>query len=155
VGTKIKRQPAEASDIPATDAPMSTQRLRAGCSSPECTSAVLQLGVPASSAKVVAVEGPATLPGNGGGPTEAEWSKANATESDSRNAHGTFLLYVDAGVRPYVQDPSLKIPAGIPPPNTRQNISNCRMLQIRAIGAPSCGRRDLQLDRYAGVLLFP
>jgi len=27
------------------------------------------------SAEVVAVEGPATLSGNGGGPTEAEWAK--------------------------------------------------------------------------------
>jgi hypothetical protein len=66
---------AAASDIPVTDAPVSTQRLRAAFSSPASTPAVLQRGVPGSSAKMVAVEGPATLPADGSGPTEAEWSK--------------------------------------------------------------------------------
>jgi hypothetical protein len=70
-----RRVRTPSSSAPDAAATVSAQMLRAAFSTPTSTPAVLQRGVPRRSAKVVAVEGPTTLPGNGGRPTETEWAK--------------------------------------------------------------------------------
>ena len=67
---KSSEWPAEASDAPAADAPVSPQRLRAAFSSAASAAAVLQRAMPEGGSEVVAVEGAATIPGDNGGQTE-------------------------------------------------------------------------------------
>src|ERR1700693_2549006 len=61
--------PAEAS---ATAPALSAQGLRAAFSSTASAPALLQRELPTGSAEVVAVESPATVPGNGGGTRETQ-----------------------------------------------------------------------------------
>jgi hypothetical protein len=57
---------------PAQGPTLSAQGMRAAFSSAASAAALLQSAVPGGGAGVVAVEGAATLPRDGGGPTEAE-----------------------------------------------------------------------------------
>jgi len=72
---KARRQPAETVGSPAADTAMLAERLRGAHSPPASAPALLQRGVPEGGTEMVAVEGAAELPGDGGGPTEEEWAK--------------------------------------------------------------------------------
>src|ERR1017187_3961769 len=71
---KSRGRPAEASVVPAAccsaASTVSAQGLRAELSAATAAAALLQGAVPESGARVVAVEGPRALPGQGGGQTE-------------------------------------------------------------------------------------
>jgi len=67
--------PAAASALPAADTPVSAERVRAALPSPAGAPAILQRRVPESGAAMVAMEGTATIPGDPGGPTEAQQAK--------------------------------------------------------------------------------
>jgi hypothetical protein len=66
---------AKAFDTPAADAALSAERMRAAFSSPASAPALLQRALPGGGAAMVAVEGAATIPGDGGGQAETEWPK--------------------------------------------------------------------------------
>ena len=63
---------AAAGSPPAQGPALSAEGMRAAFSSAASAAALLQSAVPGGGAGVVAVEGAATLPRDGGGPTEAE-----------------------------------------------------------------------------------
>jgi hypothetical protein len=60
---------------PAANAALPAERMRTALPSAAGAPALLQPGLPGSGAAMVAVEGPATLPGDGTGPAEAERAK--------------------------------------------------------------------------------
>jgi len=63
---------AEARGKPAAEPAVFAQRMRAALSSPAVLPALLQHTLPGGGAEVVTVEGAATIPGDGGVPTEPE-----------------------------------------------------------------------------------
>src|SRR6266849_2256564 len=63
---------AKAIAPPAADAALSAERMRAAFSSPASTPALLQRALPGGGAAMVAMEGAATVPGEGSGPAETE-----------------------------------------------------------------------------------
>ena len=65
----------EAIGTPAADAALSAERMRAALSSPAGAPALLQRGLPGGGAEMVAVEGAAKIPGDGGGQAETERAK--------------------------------------------------------------------------------
>ena len=65
----------EAGGPPAAGAAVSAEGMRASISSAAVAPALLQRGLPGSGAEVVAVEGAATLPGDGRGQAETERPK--------------------------------------------------------------------------------
>jgi hypothetical protein len=73
--SRKSRGSAEAIAPPAADAVLSAERMRAALSSPAGAPALLQRALPGGGAEMVAVEGAATIPGDGGGPTETERAK--------------------------------------------------------------------------------
>ena len=66
---------AETPSISATAAVVFAERVQAAFSSAAAAPAVLQRGLPGGGAEVVAVESPATVPRNGGGPSATQRSK--------------------------------------------------------------------------------
>lgn len=66
------RRTTEAAGVPAANPPLSVERMRAAVSPAAGATTVLQPGVPAGSAGVVAMEGPAEIPGDGGGQRETQ-----------------------------------------------------------------------------------
>src|SRR5437879_3872300 len=72
---KSRGWPAEATPPPAADAGLSAERMRAALSSAPITTALLQREVPGGGTKMVALESPREIPGDGGGSTETERSK--------------------------------------------------------------------------------
>ena len=75
---------AAASALPATDTPVSAKRVRGTFSSATGAPALLQRGVPESGTKMVALESPREIPGDGGGPTETERSKPALSGADQK-----------------------------------------------------------------------
>src|SRR4051794_9241981 len=69
------RGTAAAIAVSAAEAVLSAERMRAALSSRAAAPALLQRGVPEGSAEVGGVEGATTLPGDGGGQAETQWSK--------------------------------------------------------------------------------
>ena len=67
--------PAEAPGMPAADAAVSAERVRAAFSSPASAPAVLQPELPAGSPEVVAVEGAAEIPDDGRRQAETQRAK--------------------------------------------------------------------------------
>jgi len=68
--------PAAASALPAANTAVSAERVRAGFPSAAAGApALLQRRLPESGAAMVAMEGAATISGDGGGPTETERAK--------------------------------------------------------------------------------
>src|ERR1700685_1254284 len=74
--SRKSRGAAEAFSPPAAHAVLSAEGMRAALSSLAGAPALLQPELPGGGAEMVAVEGAATIPGEGGGPTETEWSKS-------------------------------------------------------------------------------
>jgi len=72
---KSRGWPAEAIAPSAADARLSAEGMRAAFSSVAGAPAVLQPALPGGGAAMVAVEGTAALPGEGGGQTETEQPK--------------------------------------------------------------------------------
>src|SRR5207247_9310287 len=69
---KSRGWPAEATPPPAADAGLSAERMRAALSSAPITTALL---VPGGGTKMVALDSPREIPGDGGGSTETERQK--------------------------------------------------------------------------------
>src|SRR6266853_2067257 len=76
---KSRGWPAEAPGSGAAGCPpvpaLSAERLRAALSYPASAPALLQRALPGGGAAMVAVEGAATIPGDGAGPAETERAK--------------------------------------------------------------------------------
>ena len=72
---KSRGWPAEAIGPPAANAYLSAERMRAALSSSASAPALLQRALPGGGAEMGAVEGAATIPGDGAGPTETERAK--------------------------------------------------------------------------------
>jgi hypothetical protein len=66
---------AAANAVSTAEARLSAERVRAALPSPASGPTLLQQRVPGSGAKVVTMEGPTTIPENGGGAREAQGSK--------------------------------------------------------------------------------
>src|SRR6516162_11612223 len=73
---------AETPGPPAADARLSAERLRPAVSSCCSAPALLRPTVPASGAAMVAVEGAAELPGDGGGQRKTQWAESEEHTSE-------------------------------------------------------------------------
>ena len=75
---------AAAEGPPAPKPTVSAERMRATLSSSAGAAAVLQRTLPGGSAEMVAVEGPAEIPGQNGGPTETQRPKPALPGADQK-----------------------------------------------------------------------
>src|ERR1035438_3216306 len=75
MSSRKSRGTAAAIALPAADAAVSDERVRAAISSPAGTPALLQRGMSGGSAEMVEPESPREISGDRGGPTEAERPK--------------------------------------------------------------------------------
>jgi hypothetical protein len=90
-GRRSGFEPAGKAGPPPANTPLSDERMRAAFSSLPGGTALLQRGVPASGAAMVALEGPAELSGNEGGPGEtqrAEPALSGASQKPPTNSAG-------------------------------------------------------------------
>jgi len=91
---KSRGWPTEAIASPAADAALSAEGMRGMLSSPARTPALLQPALPGGGAAMVAVEGTATLPGDGTGPAETERAKpalpGACQEPETTRATGSY-----------------------------------------------------------------
>src|SRR5664279_1913999 len=73
--SRKSRGSAEAIAPSAADAAVSAEGVRGALSPTAGTPALLRRGMPGGGTEMVAPESPREIPGDGGGPTETEWSK--------------------------------------------------------------------------------
>lgn len=74
-GQRLETRAAETPDPPPADPQMSAEGMRTALLSPACATALLQRRMPAGGAAMVAVEGPAELPGDDGGQRKTQRAK--------------------------------------------------------------------------------
>jgi hypothetical protein len=74
-GQRSETRAAETPDPPSADPQMSAEGMRTALLSPAGATALLQRRMPAGGAAMVAVEGPAELPGDGGGQRKTQRAK--------------------------------------------------------------------------------
>ena len=90
---KANGQAAERGGTPAEKAALSAEGMRTAVSSSASTAALLQRALPGGGAELVAVEGAATIPGDGGGPAETERAKpalpGARAKPETRRARGS------------------------------------------------------------------